>query len=219
MEFSKEILKGAESSIESLKVINNTLVKDIQTKLAKTNNDTEGLIMWLNPGVSRDICPEPIHLRDTIRHFTLYPEYQSTGYDSSDLIALSDSNQYRRIKEWMEIMRRSQKDKVAPVLPRDLKTIDIENFKLKVVEFKFLETAEINLTTKATKLENSMKEVIATAVKILKDVSSNKIKSPDCAGNILLLFLIITSQMICNFMYFMAQNTITDPNGIWQYQS
>ena len=135
-------MKGAESSIESLKVINTSLVKDIQTKLAKTNNDVEGLIMWLNPGISRDICPEPIHLKDTIRHFTLHPEYQSTGYDSFDIVALSDSNQYRQIKEWMEIMRRSQKAKVTPVFPGVLKMIDIENDDSDILEYEWVNMNE-----------------------------------------------------------------------------
>jgi hypothetical protein len=67
LDISSDFLKGTQASKEAVRLLDDNLSKEISEQLKNANTAETGLIMWLNTGVSRDIKPEPLHLKETLQ--------------------------------------------------------------------------------------------------------------------------------------------------------
>lgn len=100
-----------KKSKKTLSALDDQLLGSISASLSKRNTAERGLIMWLNPGVSRDINPEPIRLRDTLSYLFANADYVSTGYDAFDIVAtLNDSVRYQLIDERLKKVNEAQEE-------------------------------------------------------------------------------------------------------------
>jgi hypothetical protein len=171
-ESSASLLKNIQDSQKGIRAIEQDLVSAVSRELIRTNHSTRGLILWLNPGVSRDIKPEPIYLRQTIQYMRSNCDYDSDGFDIYDLYNFSENYQYDKILEKLS----SSGNAVFTA-----KTLDVQ---IAISEMeKVLLSTPYDVVVDAKKLENLMKDIIATAVEIFEEVDQNKIRAPNCTGN------------------------------------
>lgn len=154
------------------------LVSAVTEKLHKAATDKRGLILWLKPGVSRDIKPEPIHLSETIRYLRSDLEYHSTGYDTYELLDETIDRQYQQIMKWLSLPLSTVEEEE----PDNLKSLDIHD-SLNRLEKMFLTGPVDNNMDMSKPLEEKMKEIIATSTKIFEDIAIEKIRTPDCLGD------------------------------------
>ena len=94
LDIANDLLKGAQESKETIRSIDDKLISEISDQLKQANTAEAGLIMWLNTGVSRDIKPEPLHLKQTLQFLIDNKEYLSTGNDVYDLYGCTIDEQY-----------------------------------------------------------------------------------------------------------------------------
>lgn len=169
---NNELLEDAQKGVQCLA---DDLVKSISRELSKdANTEERGLIMWLNPGVSRNIKPEPFLLRETIKYMRQNVNYESDGYDIYDLFDRDIDYQYNQIIKktrglGLSQMCTSKRLHIEPVIA------ELEQLLL---------TSPVNdATVDCHRLEQQMREIIATATKMFEDVKNNRIQATDCAGN------------------------------------
>lgn len=158
----------------------------VSRELLRANSSTNGVILWLKPGVSRDIKPEPIHLRETIAFMRDNCEYESSGHDSYDIYHQDEAYQFDKI---VEQLKPSWEPPEGSMI--NLKYI-VEPLIIQLTE-AFLSTPSaertIVLNTKqleknTKQLEKNMTDINSTAASIFADVDKNKISARNCSGKL-----------------------------------
>ena len=189
-EHSIQSLENAKTELQNIRDARDTVSKfdatftaAVTAKLRKSDTFDRGLIMWLNPGVSCDIKPEPVHLRETLAYMGANMEYASTGFDVYDLFDCDVNYQYQKIMEWMKTPH-VQKVVVNKTLTIRATLIRLEEMYLSsplVVEDDAVNSAT---PKSASQVEDRMKDIISTSGHMLEDLLSKKINAPDCDGKI-----------------------------------
>lgn len=168
-----EIIYGKRKTISQLDY---RIVSAITEKINKASSDRRGLILWLNPHVSRDIKPEPIHLRPTIRFLRQNSEIDQSGADVYDLFDEPVDDQFTKIMLWMQVPSSISLDQ-----SKEMRSIDVHETlnRLEAMCLTSPVDQSLNLTQS---LEEQMKEITSTAARIFEDIVSEKIRAPDCSG-------------------------------------
>jgi hypothetical protein len=172
---------------ESAKALHAERLDAAKRQLKNSNSKERGLIIWLNPGISRDIKPEPVHLRHTINFLKNNVSYEAGKCDVYDMYDLNVDTQYNMI---MQQLQQSNVEIEHPVKKKnsvmesvlnsmdDKLVADAPKKPSKALEKKMKKHT-------ANELESRMKEITATASNIFTDIMNNRITATDSEGRTL----------------------------------
>ena len=219
-----DIMKGQEkndlfsdlvtNSRQTLEELDQKLISSIIRHLLSKNSSERGLILWLNPGVSRDIQPVPIYLRETIQFLLRNKDFDSTGRDIFDVLGESNSAvQYGMIKE---ALRQSKEINAADFVTESTeKCLDTQGIlKLKALYF---DENEFDVTEPNAKVikktEALMLEIVQSAKKIMQDILSQRVYATDRQGIVLGFYIFTVVKYLykyVNFLYVYFTNVDFD---------
>lgn len=169
---------------ESANALHTECLNAAKIQLRQSNSSERGLIIWLNPGISRDIKPEPVHLRHTIRFLKDNVSYNAGKCDVYDMYDLDVDTQYEMImqqlkqssveSEQLVNKEHSAMESVLNIMQNTL-IADAPNKPSKTV------VNRMNKQT-ANDLEQKMKEITATASNIFSDIINKRITATNSEG-------------------------------------
>lgn len=170
-QYDESLLEDISSARQQLQTMDKAVVDAVTRQLLRTNTAQKGLIMWLKPGVSRNIDPRPIHLEETIAFFEENSSYPSSGkhiFDIHDIENVED--QYSAIDDFV----RHGIPTDMSTLPHSRKSLDIAGILQKWRERygfrRALTPADI------AKLQIGMKEMTKTSNKMLDDICNRRVR-------------------------------------------
>lgn len=168
----------------------NEIRRNIQNHLMKSNTEKKGLILWLKSGVSLDIRPEPIHLKEIVAFLIANRSFISTGFDVYEVFFLNTDSKYESILRALDYERREEK---PPVHAR--KTLSLD--RLLTIKEKYNLPDVSDEALKAWKTSETLKEIVATAQSVWRDVILKKIElCDDCEGYAFSHFRICREELI-----------------------
>ena len=173
-----------DSTRKRLEERENEIRRNIQNHLMKSNTEKKGLILWLKSGVSLDIRPEPIHLKEIVAFLIANRSFTSTGFDIYEVFFLDTDSKYESILRALDYERREEK----PPVHHDQKTLSLDRL-LKIKE-KYNLPDVSDEALKAWKTSEALKEIVATAQSVWRDVISKKIELCDDCGKCIVIDLL-----------------------------
>lgn len=172
-----EELRRIRNSHKSISALDEHLLSNITKDLLKKNTKERGLILWINPGVSRVLKPEPIHLRQTLKALlNNYKFFDSTGFDVFDIIgAPSDAQRYALIEE--RLRQTTLVDFVATSVRKEIRTERLEELR----DEYFPDDFDVVIPAEK-KLDNCVLEIVQASKKIFVDILSQRMYATSNEG-------------------------------------
>lgn len=173
----REELGVIQKSQKSISALDDQLLSSITRDLLKHNTKERGLILWINPGISRVINPEPVHLRQTLKYLLgEHKAFDSTGYDIFDIMsAPNDAQRYAMIED--RLRQTGQVDFTVPSVRKEIRTERLEALRDKY----FPDDFDAPIATEK-RLENCMLEIVQASKKIFVDVISQRLYATSNEG-------------------------------------
>lgn len=185
---TEKIIEESKSARVLIKDTSITLEGEIVSHMLKQNTTEKGIISWLKPGVSRKLCPEPIHLKAALKFIMCNDEFESTGYHICDLYTKDIDEQYDKINEIIKMPSNRRKQ-----LPFVVKQFSLESYeRLKALYIGDNNFAAIDYS----KLLNAAKDINKTAGAVIHDVFDQKLKVHNTTGKSVVYLFNLTIQFI-----------------------
>ena len=135
--------------------------EEITKELLGSSTLDKGFIVWLKPDASRQINPEPIHLKQTLDFLISNSHYKSSGAHSYDLLVMDENFQYESI-----IASIAEEKESMIIVEKDLSVEDV------------LELQEIydqcNSTLPKNTADSAIQSIMSAAKKIFDDILIHK---------------------------------------------
>ena len=168
-------LRHSRKSIASL---DDELLGSIRTSLLSRNTAERGIISWLNAGVSRNINPEPIHLRQTIQYLIANAKFDRTGYDIFEIDAApNDAVRYALIETRLRANAAGKSDRHDKISHGELVTD-----KMKSMWQRFFQGEAYDDRPADTTLQSSINDIVQVAKKVFIDIFKSRMYATSGTG-------------------------------------
>jgi hypothetical protein len=151
--------------------------------LKKSNTPQRGLIIWLNPGISLDINPEPLHLRNTVQFLKENISYHAGKCDVYDIFDLDVDTQYDMISRQL-LNSNTRSEHLVPKLNSEMELV-LDRMHATLDQYPAPAPAPAPAKRMQTTLEGRMNDISATASTVFTDILNNRISATDSEGIIL----------------------------------
>lgn len=179
-----ELLNETYSAQSSVATTESILIGDVTNHITKHNTSTEGIICWLNPGVSRHVQPELLNFKEALTYLMKNEEYESTGFDVFEIFHLPVDAQYNII---MSMFTASTRGSVPDAVgSRPLKKLSLRAYeRLRDKHFP----AGIDMNIDCNSFLEATKDITQTAMSVLVDVSNKKMGVSNSDGKYFFVLL------------------------------
>jgi hypothetical protein len=184
-----------KSSSQALADLSDRMLEMITTNLLKQSNSECGVIIWLNPGVCRNIFPEPIRLRETLQYLYKNASFSSTGYDIFDIVDIScERTRFKIIEERIKQAQVTQSSMRGVV-----KRLDTSNIEALYKVFFPRDDIKLCHDIQTSKID-AIQDIEKTAKKIFSDIVNQRMFASDTSGMLQHLYNneFHTSYIACN---------------------
>ena len=178
---SREDMDFLQLSRKSMAALDNELLGNITASLMAKNTAQRGIISWLNPGVSRQLHPEPIHLRQTLQYLIANAKYEMTGHDVFDIFAApNDLARYALIETRIHEITRGRSDRQDILVEQG----ELNTDKMKKMWHHFFPGDEYDVIPCAKGLSDAMKDIVQVAKKVLTDILKSRMYATNSNGKL-----------------------------------
>jgi hypothetical protein len=181
-----DMIRSADSNvIEDSRLAKNLISEtserlrdEISKHVLKHNTAEKGIIAWIKPGVSRQLNPEPIHLKAALKYVLEFSEYESTGYHIGDIYSDDIETQYSKIKLFLDMSTDNKRS-----LPSHTKTFSCPSLER-------LKALYLPLCSKICydQLVTTAKPITKTSLNVLEDLNAKLLKTHNSDGNIIFMY-------------------------------
>ena len=169
-----EVVKEAGSARDLIAETRDTLRDEISRHVLKHSTSEKGIISWLRPGVSRQLNPEPIHLKAALKYVMEFSQYKSTGYHICDIYSDDIETQYLKIRHFLDMD--TQNMQCIPSHTKTFSTPSVERLKALYVP--------LCSTVTYDQLINASKPITKTSINVIEDINAKILKTHNSNGNI-----------------------------------
>lgn len=196
---SNEDIQFLRHSRKSIVALDDELLGNITASLLAKNTAQRGIISWLNSGVSRDIRPEPIHLRQTLQYLIENAKFEMTGHDVFDIFAApNDSTRYALIESRLHETIRGRGDRQEILIEQG----ELDTEKMKSLWQQFFPDEPYGATSTADKvLHSSVNDIATVAKKVFVDILKSRMYATNSAGE---LIFALASENMYHYLFLLA---------------
>lgn len=168
----KEKLKKSAKARAELNSAEDAVNGELRQHLISRNSFDAGIISWIKPNSSTNLCPEAINMKEAMKYLQNHIQYQSNGYELLDIYQEEESVQF---------------DKIMILLSQKVKTVCVPSAKtFSFPPYERLMTSYfpdgIAASVKYSKLLDAMAPILQTSAFMLEQVVSGSIKVTQSTG-------------------------------------